>query len=264
MRLTVFTGNQPRHLSLVESLAAFARHVFAVQECRTVFPGRLDDAFRKSEAMQEYFSRAAAAEEEIFGRLRFLPRNVNQLAVRRGDLNLIDVDDLGPALASDAFVVCGAGPVEGPLADLLIERGAVHVRMGTSPYYRGDLCNFWALRDGRPEYVGATVHRLSKGADSGPILFHALPEARPMDSFALDMEAVRAAHIGIVHYLDNGEIMRMDAIPQDRGQEIRASRREDFTDEVAREYLRRLPSARKIGQALGDRDESRFVRPFIG
>ena len=55
MRVTVFTSNQPRHLSLIERLAGVAEEVFAVQECNTVFPGRVGDFFRKSEVMQRYF-----------------------------------------------------------------------------------------------------------------------------------------------------------------------------------------------------------------
>lgn len=264
MKVTVFTSNQSRHLALLESLAAVCRQVFAVQECRTVFPGRVDDFFGTSDAMQDYFSRVVAAEEEIFGRLRFLPRNVRQLAIRRGDVNMLDPRGLGPALEADAFIVFGASYLKGPLAELLIERGAINIHMGTSPYYRGNSCNFWALSDGRPDYVGATVHLLSKGIDSGPILFHALPEARPMDSFVLGMEAVRAAHIGLVHYIQNGEIRRMEPVAQDKGREIRYSRRDDFTDAAARAYLKRLPSARKIGEALTDRDDGLFVRPFVG
>lgn len=46
--------------------------------------------------------------------------------------------------------------------------------MGLSPYYRGTDCNFWALYDKKPQYVGATIHLLSKGIDSGPTLYHAL------------------------------------------------------------------------------------------
>ena len=67
MKITVFTCNQPRHLSLISALAKVADEVFAIQECVTVFPGTVADFYRKSDVMQAYFSRVIAAEKEVFG-----------------------------------------------------------------------------------------------------------------------------------------------------------------------------------------------------
>ncbi len=44
MQITVFTSNQPRHLSLVRRLAEVADKVFVVEKCNTVFPGRVEIA----------------------------------------------------------------------------------------------------------------------------------------------------------------------------------------------------------------------------
>ena len=62
MRITVFTSNQPRHISLIKSLASIADDVFAVQECNTVFPGQVDDFFKRSDVMQDYFGNVINAE----------------------------------------------------------------------------------------------------------------------------------------------------------------------------------------------------------
>ena len=43
--------------------------------------------------------------------------------------------------------------------------------MGVSPYYRGADCNFWALYDSNYHLVGSTIHYLSKGIDSGDIIY---------------------------------------------------------------------------------------------
>jgi hypothetical protein len=175
MTITVFTSNQPRHLALIERLSGVADRVFAVQECTTVFPGVTGDFYRKSEVMQRYFSRVIAAEGEVFGRPRFLPGNVRSLVLKMGDLNGVEMDVFGEALKADVFVVFGASYIKGRLVEHLVERRAVNIHMGISPEYRGSSCNFWALYDGRPELVGATIHLLSKGLDSGPMLCHALP-----------------------------------------------------------------------------------------
>src|SRR5678815_2276252 len=145
MRVTVFTSNQPRHLALIDSLASIATEVFAIQECNTVFPGQVDDFFRKSPVMQDYFSRVIAAEREVFGEPRFSrSKHVRQLPIKMGDLSRLDLDSLAPALESDVFVVFGASYIQGALCDVLVERRAVNIHMGVSPQYRGSSTNFWA------------------------------------------------------------------------------------------------------------------------
>ena len=77
-------------------------------------------------------------------------------------------------LDSDLYIIFGSSFIKGDLIDFLIEKKAINIHMGVSPYYRGADCNFWALNDNNPHLVGATIHLISKNLDSGPILFHAL------------------------------------------------------------------------------------------
>jgi hypothetical protein len=263
MRITVFTSNQPRHVSLIERLASIADEVFAVQECNTIAPGEVADFFRKSDVMRDYFSRVLAAERNIFGAPRFLPPNVRSLPIKMGDLNRLSMDSLADALHSDVYVVFGASYIKGPLVDHLIEHRALNIHMGVSPYYRGSSTNFWAMYDGHPKYVGATIHLLSCGLDSGPMLFHALPKAEATEAFALGMNAVRAAHEGLVERIRDRTIFEMTPIDQDKARELRYTRNADFTDEVAREYLDRLPAPDEIGRSLRQRRNADFVRPFF-
>ena len=70
MKITIFTSNQPRHISLIESLASVADQVYAIQECSTVLPGRIEDFYKKSETMQTYFRHVIEAERKVFGRFK--------------------------------------------------------------------------------------------------------------------------------------------------------------------------------------------------
>jgi methionyl-tRNA formyltransferase len=135
--------------------------------------------------------------------------------------------------------------------------------MGVSPFYRGSSTNFWAMYDRRPEYVGATIHLLSSGLDSGPMLFHALPTAAAVDPFVHGMRAVKAAHAGLVDALKAGRLFELPPVPQDRNHELRYTRNADFTDEVAAEYLGRLPSAEQMKADVAARDLSQFLRPYV-
>lgn len=264
MKITVFTSNQPRHLSLICGLAGIADEVFAIQECNTVFPGRVADFFRKSDTMQTYFSRVIAAEEAVFGHIRFLPANVRSLSLKSGDLQSVEMDRLAPALQSDMYVVFGASYIKSPLVDVLIERGAINIHMGVSPYYRGSSCNFWATHDGNPDLVGATIHRLSRGLDSGAMLFHVLPEREAADPFVLGMRAVRAAHQRLIESITTGELLSLDAVVQDREQEIRYTRNADFDDNTAQEYLARGLDAQWVEERLTAHPARQLVRPRYG
>ncbi|TKH33538.1 methionyl-tRNA formyltransferase [Paenibacillus polymyxa] len=264
MKITVFTSNQPRHISLIESLASISDEVFAIQECNTIFPGRVNDFFQKSEVMQEYFGNVITAERKVFGDLKFTSKNVSQLVIKNGDLNMMDLTTLSPALHSDYYVVFGSSYIKGSLIDFLIEKKAINIHMGVSPFYRGSSCNFWALFDGNIEYIGATIHRLSRGLDSGDMLFHALPKAESTDPFVLGMNAVRSAHNSLIEYIKTGRINELTPLKQNKSQEIRYTRNRDFTDEVARHYLKNTPSKAEIKSKLEKRVLQKFLNPFIG
>lgn len=263
MNITVFTSNQPRHISLINALASISDRVFAIQECNTVFPGEVKDFFDNSDVMNTYFQHVRVAEKEVFGNVGFLSGNVDHLALKSGDLNKISNEILSPALESDVFVVFGASYIKGWLIDYLVEHRAINVHMGVSPYYRGSSCNFWAAYDGHPELVGATIHLLGKGLDSGDMLYHALPKPEAVDPFVLGMKSVKVAHESLVERIANKEIFEYKSIPQDKSKEYRYSRNSDFTDKVAEEYLDNLLSPEQLKTRLEQRDISLLEKPFI-
>ncbi len=240
MKITVFTSNQARHLALVERLCAISDQCFAVMECNTVYPGRRQDFFNKSPVMERYFGHVVRAEQALFGDVRFVDLHARTMAVRMGDLNLLRQDELAPCLDADVFVVFGASFIKGWLCDHLVERGAFNIHMGLSPYYRGSSCNFWAMYDARPHMVGATIHQLSSGLDSGPMLFHALPRYDGGDPFIYTMRAVAVAQDALSSRIADCSIFDLPAVPQDKSAQIRYSRNAEFTDEVAQEFLDRM------------------------
>lgn len=235
MKITVFTSNQLRHIALIKKLSTVVDEIFVIQECVTVYPGRSEDHYKRTPVMRRYFDRVIAAEREIFGELSFMPCNVKTLPIRMGDLNKEVIPRM--ALESDFYVVYGSSFIKGALIDFLISNQAMNLHMGISPFYRGSDCNFWALYDGNTEHVGATGHLLSRDVDSGDILFHVFPDPNP-DPFLFTMGAVKRGQELLVHAISEGGIFT--PIKQNRDLEIRHSRYEDFTDEVAEEFLNRI------------------------
>lgn len=252
MKIALFTSNQPRHIAFAHTLSKIADELFVVQECTTVFPGEVEDFYRKSDVMQRYFARVIQSEQKTFGKISFLPKNARALSMRMGDLSKISVETLAPALTADLIFIFGSSWIRGPLVEALIERQAINLHMGVSPWYRGTACNFWASYDGLYERIGGTVHFLSKGLDSGPVILQAFPPNRACDTFDLGMLAVQATHLAILASIRSGRFFDhvKKPVAQNASLELRYTRNRDFTDEIAAEYLGRLPSPKDVKDRL--------------
>jgi len=260
MKITVFTGNQPRHIGLIHKLAAISDEVYAVQECSTLFTGIVQDSvYNKSPVMQKYFEHVSAAQHRLFGDVTFTPRNARTLSLQSGDVTRLMPELLQEAFQSDYYIVFGASYVRPPLVDRLIEKRAVNIHMGVSPYFRGSSCNFWAIHDGYPELVGATIHLLSRGLDSGDMLFHAFPTPAEYEPFDLGMKAVEVAHTALCMHIAQGTLYAREPVKQDRSLEIRYSRHSDFNDAMAEAYLEKLPDKKQIGNALANNQSKHLL-----
>ncbi|MEQ1731275.1 MAG: formyltransferase family protein, partial [Vicinamibacterales bacterium] len=84
------------------------------------------------------------------------------------------------ACGADMMLVFGTGILKEPLLSAFAGR-IINLHLGLSPYYRGAGTNFWPLVNGEPEYVGATIHYLDAGIDTGPMIAHVRPEVESAD-----------------------------------------------------------------------------------
>ena len=241
MQITLFTSNQPRHISFAGKLAKIADQIFCVQECNTIFPGVVEDFFEKSEIMQHYFRSVFSAERKIFGDVRFSETKLRTLSIKMGDLAYMKPEGvLKDALKSDLYIIFGSSFIKGWLADFLVENNALNIHMGISPYYRGSSCNFWALYDNNPGYVGGTIHKLSKYLDGGDILFHCVPDHNAFDNpFMFSMSSVEIVQDAFLNLLETGKLFNIKPMKQDRDLEIRYTKKIEFNDLVAAEFMAR-------------------------
>ena len=92
------------------------------------------------------------------------------MVLKSGDLSVLKKKDIDDFLTSDIYLTFGCSYIKGWLADFLISKNCLNIHIGVSPFYRGSSCNFWAAFDQKYEYVGGTLHFLSKGLDNGPII----------------------------------------------------------------------------------------------
>ena len=70
----------------------------------------------------------------------------------------------------DVIVAFGTRMIQSPVLQLA-RKGALNIHTGLSPHYRGGQCTFWCLYEGEPQYLGVTIHHLTKKIDGGDILY---------------------------------------------------------------------------------------------
>ncbi len=238
MKITLFTRNQNRHNYFINLLSLHCDELFVVQECGTIFPGSVPGLYPKSEIMENYFHNVNQAQKKLFcnSYINKFNKKIRTFPILFGDLNKCSLELLKEFLSSDLYIVFGGSYIKGELVDFLVLNKAINIHMGVSPYYRGTDCNFWALNDNNPHLVGSTIHLLSKGLDSGPILFHAMSKIKS-NPFEYTMSTVKSAFHSIADRIDNKTIFNINPLVQDKTQEIRYSKNEHFTDEVITKFL---------------------------
>ena len=259
MKITLFTSNNLRHNYLINLLSNCCEKLFVVQEQNPFLISK--NTLNKNIPLikKKYFENVDHAQKEIFGSKN---KNINLkktlvMSIMLGDLSKYSIKNLSQHLDSDLYIVFGSSFIKGELIDFLIKNKAINIHMGISPYYRGTDCNFWALYDNNPHLVGATIHLLSKGLDSGPILYHALSNIKT-DPFVYTMSTVKSAFHSLKDRILNKSILNFKSIKQDRKKQIRYSKSIEFNERVIDEYFKK-----KIDLNSKKIDYSLLKEPFF-
>ena len=234
MNITLITSDQIRHNYLVNLLSNIATKLNVIQEKKTFFSNQN----KISNLMKNYFLKVDDAQKKVFGNAAIDKKNKNikLLSLENKELEKCSLNSLSDFLNSDIFIVFGSSFIKKDLVNFLIDHKALNIHLGISPYYRGTDCNFWALFDNNPHLVGATIHLLSKGLDSGPILYHALSEIKE-DPFIYTMSAVKSAFESIAQKIENKTIFEHTPEIQDKSKEIKYSKKNEFNDEIIKKFF---------------------------
>ena len=234
MNITLITSDQIRHNYLVNLLSNIATKLNVIQEKKTFFSNQN----KISNLKKNYFLKVDEAQKKIFGNTAIDKKNKNikLLSLENKKLEKCSLNFLSDFLNSDIFIVFGSSFIKKDLVNFLIDHKALNIHLGISPYYRGTDCNFWALFDNNPHLVGATIHLLSKGLDSGQILYHALSEIKE-DPFIYTMSAVKSAFESITQKIENKTIFEHTPEIQDKSKEIKYSKKKEFNDEVIKKFF---------------------------
>jgi methionyl-tRNA formyltransferase len=259
MKVTLFTSNNHRHNYFINLLSNFCDELWVIQECKTLFMDKNNEKYENKNIIEEYFNKVLEAQNKIFKKefVNKNNKNIKTLPILNGELNKLPLSYLDDFLKSDIYVVFGSSYIKGELVDFLVKKKAINIHAGVSPYYRGTDCNFWALYDDNPHLVGTTIHLLSKGLDTGPILYHAMSNLKS-NPFEYTMSTVKSAFHSITERIKDGSIFTIKSIFQDKIKEVRYSKKSNFSEQTVKEYFEK-----KIDLYSKKFDNSLLKEPFF-
>ena len=148
--------------------------------------------------------------------------------IEAGSLNTKDTCERLTSADVETVVVYGTNLIKPPLLGQWPRR-MINMHLGLSPYYRGTATNFYPLLNEEPEYVGATIHLIDAGIDSGAIVHHARPIILPDDTpHTIGCKAILVGLEKMVTALEALECGKMEAVSQWSVPDARLYLRKDY------------------------------------
>lgn len=181
MKLAILTSTEMRHRYFARALARSFDVVSVGYEVTVYSPAETeheDLTPDERRVVADHYAERTHQEEVYFGDDCARLVESGTLRVRSlepGVLNSEATVDWLEGGRPDVVVVYGTNLIRSPMIDRFAGR-MINMHLGLSPYYRGTATNFYPLVNEEPEYVGATIHLIDPGIDSGPILAHARPD----------------------------------------------------------------------------------------
>lgn len=179
LKLVILTSNGKRHKFFANFLIERFNVVGIVTEKKR--PLAATAAVEEESTVMEHKKRIKESEEKYFGQYeKFNLPEENILALDFGQINSELAFKWIADRQPDYIILYGTDIIRPPLLSHF-ENKIINMHLGLSPYYRGSATNFWALAEGEPEGVGATIHLAVQKVDAGSILAQVRPEISPGD-----------------------------------------------------------------------------------
>jgi len=212
-RLGILTSVDVRHRYFVHALRSHFNIAAVGYEQTGYDPTTAPDLTAdESRIVGGHFAERTRQEQLYFGRESEFISETRTCGVRMiapGGLNTPNTLDFLDSFGVDTLVVYGTNLLKPVLLNRWPGR-IINLHLGLSPYYRGTATNFYPLLNEEPQYVGATIHLIDAGIDSGPILRHARPTIVANDApHTIGCKAILAgieAMIEVLNRLTRGEL----------------------------------------------------------
>jgi len=197
----------------------------------------------ESKIVAQHFAERRRQEQTYFGRDSQFVTEAKSCGVRMigpGGLNSPATVDFLVSHGVDTLVVYGTNLFKPPLLTRWAGR-IINLHLGLSPYYRGTATNFYPLLNEEPQYVGATIHQIDAGIDSGPILRQARPSIVADDApHTIGCKAILAGVEAMIAVLDDLGRTERKPVPQWKVPNARLYLRKDYHPRQVVELYRKL------------------------
>ncbi len=243
MRIGILTSNDIRHRYVVNALRARCDVAAVCYQDTGYVPAdtaaeEIDE--RTAATLAHHFDERRRQEEVFFGHDAAPVQDSAECGVRIVDPRTLNTDETLHFLrkrGAEAVVVYGTGMIKSPLLEAFGGR-MINMHLGLSPYYRGTATNFYPLVNEEPEYVGATIHLIDAGIDSGAIIHHARPEIVADDlPHTVGCNAILAGLEKLIQAVDELAVGSLVSIPQWPVEHARLYLRRDYhPSQVVRLY----------------------------
>ena len=238
MRAILLTSTFRRHVHVLNTVAAACDLAGVWQEEKTFRPERYAQDAADEEVIQRHFASRDDAEARYFAadsEVRLKTGAAHRVVAAGACSDPVEVA-LMTAARPDVVLVFGTGILRQPLLSVF-EGRIINLHLGLSPYYRGAGTNFWPLVNREPEYVGATIHYLDEGIDTGSIISHVRPAIERNDGpHDLGNKTIVAAADALLRAAAAHVAGATRAVPQAGGG--RLYQRKDFNADAVRTLYR--------------------------
>jgi len=175
-RALLLTSTALRHQYFIHALCGALDVVGVWREEKSFKPEEAPGTPEERAEILKHFAMRDASEEKYFAAYkdRAVAKNILVHDLTPKGINELEEVSAMKELKPDVLLVFGTGILKGEIIHAF-EGNIINLHLGLSPHYRGSGTNFWPLVNNEPEYVGATIHYLDAGIDSGAMICHARP-----------------------------------------------------------------------------------------
>lgn len=173
MKITLITGNHPRHQYLVNEILKYNKDISWITQIREEFipkpSNELSQELKKLHSL--HFDKRANAENNILKieNKDNLNESLNPSIIIKEDFKNREIYKIIKNLNSDLLITYGISKIEFQyLKELKIKAWNIHG--GLSPWYKGVMTHFWPSYLLEPQYTGFTLHEITENIDAGPII----------------------------------------------------------------------------------------------
>ncbi len=260
MKLAIISSNQLRHNFFINSLIDNFDVVGIAQEVKKRDPSKKGKETDMEPIVKKYFDDRAISEKYYFGKNKNLKSgNYDLIQASAGGINEQKNVEKIKKWKADYLAVFGSSILKEDIIGLFKSRHIINLHLGLSPYYRGSGTNFWPQYEEKLEYVGATIHYLDKGIDTGRIIHQCRPEIELGDTpHSIGNKTIRKGandFVEILKKIEKGKKVKAEVQDLSIGklylfkdctaQHIRALA-EKFKKDLLSDYLKHSKESKKV------------------